>query len=366
MHEVSLQEEISQLPDQKQIGSILDLQKSSLLEYDSKEGHLLKEKIAESTQLPEVLSILITNYLKPLTQQEVDARLAAADEVREKLRKSKLTPEEKKKYYSIIKQELDFSNTNLSGLNFSKCNGLYGASFTNASLYNTNFTRANLKGIPFIKTYFDQANCRNAIMNNEQRKLYRALTQIFKRRNSHRAWGDRGWALSRLERHDEALEAVNQAIALKPEEASYHNNKGISLAELNRHDEALEAYNQAIALEPKKADYHDNKGSSLAELNRYDEALETFNQAIALKPEEALYHYHKGRLLDELNLHDEALEAYNQAIALKPEKALYHYHKGLSLAELNRHDEALEAYNQVIALEPKDDDITIVKAFMIN
>src|SRR3712207_8456230 len=50
-------------------------------------------------------------------------------------------------------------------------------------------------------------------------------------------------------------------------------------AKLRRHDEALEAYDQALELEPHRAVTWLLKGDSLAELGRHHVALEAYDQA---------------------------------------------------------------------------------------
>src|SRR5271156_4139248 len=90
---------------------------SSLLEDDSEEGHVLVKIISQLTTLPDPLPIIITNYyLTPLSQQEIDNRLAAADEARNMLIFHGLTIIQEEEYQKVIETKLDFSGLNISGL----------------------------------------------------------------------------------------------------------------------------------------------------------------------------------------------------------------------------------------------------------
>ena len=90
-----------------------------------------------------------------------------------------------------------------------------------------------------------------------------------------------------LQRLDEALASYNRAIALKPNDAEFFNNRGTVLKDLNRLDQALASYDQAIALRPGHADAYNNRGVVLMELKRLDEALASYDRAVALKPDYA-------------------------------------------------------------------------------
>ncbi len=161
-----------------------------------------------------------------------------------------------------------------------------------------------------------------------------------------------GITLQELGRLDEAEASYTQAIALKPDYAEAHSNLGITLKALGRLDQALASYTQAIALKPDYAEAHYNLGITLQELGRLDEAEASYTQAIALKPDFAKAHSNLGNTLKELGRLNQALANYRQAIALKPDYAEAHYNLGIALQELGRLDEAEASYTQAIALKP--------------
>ena len=169
---------------------------------------------------------------------------------------------------------------------------------------------------------------------------------------AEQAW-ERGKGLRTQGRQQEALSAIERAVALDPKSATYWNTKGLTLCDLRRYDEALSAFEQALALNTKLAKTWGNKGLVLTDLKRYDEALNAFEQALTLDPKNANIWNTKGLTLCDLRRYDEALEAYEQALSLNPKLTFAWYAKGNALRDLERYDEALEAYEHTLALNPK-------------
>jgi tetratricopeptide (TPR) repeat protein len=67
-----------------------------------------------------------------------------------------------------------------------------------------------------------------------------------------------GNALKDLGKLDEAIQAYNKALAIKPDYAEAFNNMGNALKEQGKLDEAIEAYNKAISIKPDYAEAYNN------------------------------------------------------------------------------------------------------------
>ena len=72
------------------------------------------------------------------------------------------------------------------------------------------------------------------------------------------------WAISLQEQGklEEAIEAYNKALAIKPDYAEAYNNMGVTLKEQGKLEEAIEAYNKALAIKPDYAEAYNNMGIS--------------------------------------------------------------------------------------------------------
>ena len=110
-------------------------------------------------------------------------------------------------------------------------------------------------------------------------------------------WFDKAQALGDGEKYtdpEKAVEYLNNAIKLKPEDALAYNNRGAAYAELGQYQRAIEDYNEAIRLKPEDALAYNNRGIAYSELGQYQRAIEDYNKAIRLKPEDALAYNNRG------------------------------------------------------------------------
>jgi len=162
----------------------------------------------------------------------------------------------------------------------------------------------------------------------------------------------RGSALRNLGRLDEALEDLDRAIALRPDLLEAYNNRANVLKDLDRPEAALADYNRAIALKPDNANAFNNRGTLQKLLEQHEQALLDYEKAIALKPDypEAFYNY--GTMLFELDRFDAALTQLGRAIELRPDYAEAFYNRGTTLMALGRIDDALADFAKAIALQP--------------
>ena len=85
-----------------------------------------------------------------------------------------------------------------------------------------------------------------------------------------------GNALKDQGKLDEAIEAYNKSISLKPDYAEAYSNMGLALKDQGKLDEAIEAYNKAISLKPDYADAHQNLSFTLLNSGRLKEGLDEY------------------------------------------------------------------------------------------
>jgi tetratricopeptide (TPR) repeat protein len=87
---------------------------------------------------------------------------------------------------------------------------------------------------------------------------------------------------------DKALEAYSKAIALKPENAAYHNNYALTLAKAKKFDEAQAELNKAAQLDPPQAGrYYYNLGAVFVNNGQAAAAEVAFKKSIETNPDYA-------------------------------------------------------------------------------
>jgi superkiller protein 3 len=169
-----------------------------------------------------------------------------------------------------------------------------------------------------------------------------------------RSFTDRGLALTRQGRFDEAEAAFRRVLEIRPGNALDHVNLGGALARQGKLDEAVAAYREAVALDPREPSARNNFGMALADLGRLEEGAAELEEAIRLEPSYAeaehnlgLVRYRQGRV-------DEALEHYAGALELEPGFADAHVQTGTALAAQGRLGEAAEHWRQALALDGRN------------
>jgi protein O-GlcNAc transferase len=128
-----------------------------------------------------------------------------------------------------------------------------------------------------------------------------------------------------------ALLLIDRAIALQPAVAAYHNNRGQALHRLARLDEAGAASRQAIALEPTLAEAHNNLGTYREAKGELAAAAVAYAEALRLRPGYAEAHTNLGNVLKEQGRVEAALLHFRRAVDLQPRVAALHSNLVLAL-----------------------------------
>jgi predicted O-linked N-acetylglucosamine transferase (SPINDLY family) len=187
-------------------------------------------------------------------------------------------------------------------------------------------------------------------------KLYAQALQGM--RNNPALWFNHGLVLRELDRHAEALKNFEQVLALLPpmaqaQAAEVESERGATLMALNRFEEALAALDRAVAMKPGYAGALANRGRALRELKRLDDALASYDMALRFNPRFPLALTGRGLVLAELGRLADALTAHSQALALNPRDTQALNNRGRAFMAMDRPDEALKDYAAGLAIAPK-------------
>ncbi|GEM_PF-2173956 len=197
-----------------------------------------------------------------------------------------------------------------------------------------------------------------------------------------------------------ALQNINRAIDLEPDNAEYHNDRGVIFSVIGREEEAIKNFNKAIILDSNNVGFYLNRGSALSETGRYKEALSDFDTALRLDSENSLVHYARGATFNDMGkyklalkdldiaielepdnanfifckgitlnnqeLFEDALKSKSEAIELDRDNAEYYISRGATLYELDRFEEALKDYNKAIELKSGNVEYHIIRGKALN
>jgi len=188
------------------------------------------------------------------------------------------------------------------------------------------------------------------------------------------AWFAKGFAEIFDEQYQRALKSCSKAIELQinPSLNKYasYRCKALALKALQRFEEALDSLNDAIAINPNNPDDWMTQGELKYALGQNRGALESFNKAIELRkkqnlPDSALLYNNRGFIQLELKQYELALENVETAIRIDSKYPPAWSNKGLILETMERNEDALDAYNQATKLATKDYAILTNRAFVL-
>ena len=155
--------------------------------------------------------------------------------------------------------------------------------------------------------------------------------------------------------HEQAISSYRVVIEIDPECAPAHAGIGDALFQLERYEEALASLTQAISLQsdlPMAARLHLLMGQALQELGRTEAAAEQCERALLVEP-------HNTEALDLLAFvrfgqkrYEEALGLYQTLIDIGHAKAQNYTNMAAALFYLGRTDEAIQSLEHALSLEP--------------
>jgi predicted O-linked N-acetylglucosamine transferase (SPINDLY family) len=161
---------------------------------------------------------------------------------------------------------------------------------------------------------------------------------------------ERGNALARLSRHEQAIASYDKAIDFAASQPAAHYNRGSALQILKRHEDAIASFDRAISLKPDHVAAINKRAGCLYDLRRYAEAAVGYQRVIELKHDHADAHNNRGNALYRLNQIEAAVLSYDAAIALDSGFAGAFYNRGKILNECRQYAAALDDYEKALAL----------------
>jgi tetratricopeptide (TPR) repeat protein len=181
----------------------------------------------------------------------------------------------------------------------------------------------------------------------------------------YKAWYNRGNALRRLDRDQEAINSFEKVLELigdfENEEdlrAKTWNNRGLALHGLRCYHEAITSFDKALEI---KRDYHqawNNRGLALHALKCYHEAITSFDKALEIKRDYHQAWTNRGNALRNLGRYYAAVDSYDEALRLTNNQYWQAWkNRGWALFSSWRYQEALDNWTEGLQkLQPKTYD----------
>lgn len=150
--------------------------------------------------------------------------------------------------------------------------------------------------------------------------------------------------------YDQAVEAYQRALALRPHYAEAYVGLGDARAAKGDHEGAIGEYRKALDLDPLNARVHFSLGRIYyGEQGLYYEAVSAYKKAIELDPYFLEARMGLGEIYEEKGLYGDAIAEYRKVIEANPQHAGAHYNLALALEKVDV-KEAIAQWERYIAL----------------
>jgi len=164
--------------------------------------------------------------------------------------------------------------------------------------------------------------------------------------------------LEKENRFDEALEILQRAARLQPEDPGILPRVVHVLYALGRIDEALKELDSAIAQNPEHWAAYSFQGQILSDLDRLPDALQSFENAVRIRPADADLQVELGEVLRRLDRYDEADRVFGDAMKLALDSPKAILFTAFYLCDTAAFTEAISLLQRGSKLEPKNEWIS--------
>ena len=170
-----------------------------------------------------------------------------------------------------------------------------------------------------------------------------------------------GAAYIGLKAYQEAIDALQNAIALDADLVDAHYNLGYAYVEQGHYDQAIPHLERAIAIAPNLKRAHYNLARAYRESGNLEAATHAVTETLRLDSNYQRAHElanlikqaHYNRGITYLNdeRYSEAITAFQNAITLDPDFTTAHYNLGLTYLKMETYSRAVDALQKTITLD---------------
>lgn len=170
-------------------------------------------------------------------------------------------------------------------------------------------------------------------------------------------WFDLGMACLKINDHQNAIAAFSRSTVINPDYQDTWYYLGLSYASTGNHQQAVSSFVNAIEKGPESSEICYNMGLSLEKIENYADAVKTFQKVVASDPQNVDSWYRMGKLNSILERSDEAISALQYAISIKPDFVAAHIALAKEYSKTGKHKNAAESYEKAAELNQNDSEL---------
>ena len=171
--------------------------------------------------------------------------------------------------------------------------------------------------------------------------------------------------LRALDRIDQAIESLNEAIEKNNLYVHAHHELALIYLHLDDIERSLEAFDQAIAASPLNPIRYETISEILYREKRYERAEEYLMRAVKLELVYPNIFSQLGKVLFAQKKMDRAIKYFEQALQTQPTNTSFLNSLGICLKEVGRYEDALKYYNTALKYRQADTKVLYNKALCL-
>lgn len=157
-----------------------------------------------------------------------------------------------------------------------------------------------------------------------------------------------------LRKYEEAIVALNKAIALCPDSGAYFSKRGQAYEGLKKNEQALEDYSKATQLSPSNPDGYYRLGLYYFNLENFEKAFDFLTKTITRDPMNYDAYVYRAQCCERQNRQTSAIYDYGQAISLRPGDPEAYYRRALLEREMQETGKACKDFARASQLGNTD------------
>ncbi|MEI7661045.1 MAG: tetratricopeptide repeat protein [Bacteroidota bacterium] len=143
-----------------------------------------------------------------------------------------------------------------------------------------------------------------------------------------------------------AIQVLDEAIAIDPSQPVSYFQKGVALTGENKLREAEEAYTQAVSLSPGYADGYFSRGVLYTDyMQLYDKGIADFRKVLELEPQNQDANFNIAICYLKKKMTKEAIESFTREINKSPDNGVLYNFRSLAYEQ---EDDYVRAYNDLV------------------
>lgn len=163
----------------------------------------------------------------------------------------------------------------------------------------------------------------------------------------------RGAALAKIGRVEQAIEEFGRAIDTDPEDVRLYSARAQLWFTREKFGRAIDDCTRAISLDPENPQHHYARGVARLKQREFENAIADLTESIRRAPEHALSYHYRGYALGKLKSYDEALADFDRAIEFDDGNAESYYFRGMVRAAQEDIGRAIADVSRAIELDGK-------------